>query len=135
VTRAPATDPERETIGVFADFVTDDDEVAVLAYADHDVVNFVGGAMVGVDADAMQDASGKAVLLDQGVEGFRGVLNVFASCLNSDYTKTLRLGEVTVLPGEVADDVKQLWRQPSGRRTYRVTVDDTGAGAIILYLG
>ena|SRR5689334_7303448 len=134
VAMGAADDPERDTTGIFAEFVTDDDELAALAYADHDVVNFVGGAMLGLEQEAMADASAKSLVLDDGLEGFREVVNVFASCLNTDYTKHLRLREVHRLPGQIGDDVKQLWRQPNGRRAYRVTVDDYGAGNLILYL-
>jgi hypothetical protein len=135
VTRAPATDPETDTTGVFAEFATDDDTLAVIAFADHDVVNFVGGALVGVDTSAMQDASGKAELLDETVDGFRRVAEALAATLNTDHTPALSLRGVHVLPQTLAEDVEELWRRPKGRRTYRVTVDDTGAGAIILYLG
>jgi hypothetical protein len=134
VAAGAADDPGRDTTGIFAEFVTDDDELAALAYADHDVVNFVGGAMLGLEQEAMTDASEKSLVLDDGLEGFREVVNVFASCLNTDFTKHLRLRDVHRLPGQLGDDVKQLWRQPNGRRAYRVSVDDVGAGNLILYL-
>jgi hypothetical protein len=134
VAAGAADDPGPDTTGIFAEFVTDDDELAALAYADHDVVNFVGGAMLGLEQEAMTDASDKSLVLDDGLEGFREVVNVFASCLNTDFTKHLRLREVHRLPGQLGDDVKQLWRQPNGRRAYRVSVDDVGAGNLILYL-
>jgi len=133
VTKAQAPDPERDARGVFAEFVTDEDELAVLAYADHDVVNYVGGAMVGLEVEGLQEAGEKAMLVDEGLEGFREVVNIFASCLNTDFTKHLRLADIHQLPGQLTDEVKQLWRQPHGRRAYRVTVDDYGAGVIILY--
>ena len=40
----------------------------------------------------------------------------------------------TSCPGELSDEIKQLWRKPGGKRGYRVTVDDYGAGTVILYL-
>ena len=135
VTRAQVADPERDARGLFAEFVTDNDELAVLAFADHDVVNFVGGAMVGHDVEALQEAGSKATLVDEGVEGFREVVNVFPSCLNCDFTPHLRLANVHLLPAQLQDEVKQLWRQPRGRRAYRVAVDDYGAGMMILYFG
>jgi len=133
VARAQVPDLERDARGVFAEFVTDDNHLAVLAFADHDVVNFVGGAMVGLEVEGLQDASGKAVLVDEGLEGFREVVNIFASCLSTDFTPHLRLTDITQLPGQLSDEVKQLWRQPRGRRAYRVTVDGFGSGFIILY--
>ncbi len=135
VTRAPAADPDTDAAGAFAAFVTGDDTLAVVAFADHDVVNFVGGSVVGLDTAAMQDASGKAVLLDESLDGFRRVADAFAACLNTDLTPVVRLRDVNAVADATADDVAQLWRQPKGRRTYRVTVDDTGAGAMILYFG
>ena len=135
VSRVQAPDPERDARGVFVEFVNDDNELAVLAFADHAVVNSVGGAMAGLEVEALKEATEKAMMNDDSTEGFREVLNVFASCLNSDFTKHLRLSNVNVLPGQLTDEVKQLWRQPRGRRSYKVSVDDYGAGTIILYLG
>src|SRR4051794_40965132 len=135
VRRTEAEDPSRDTTGVFAEFVTDDDELAVLGFVDHAAVNFVGGAMLDVAAETLVDASGKGVIDDDSLEGFREVLNIFASCLNSDFTKHLRLRTVQPVPGQLSDDVKQLWREPRGRRAYQVAVDDLGTGTLILYLG
>ena len=133
VSRTQTADPERDATGVFAEFVTGDDQLAVLGFADPDVVNFVGGAMMGLDVVALTDASAKAMVLNDSLEGFREVVNVFASCLNSDFTPHLRLANVHNLPGQLTDDVKQLWRQPRGRRAYSVSVDEHGGGIVILY--
>jgi hypothetical protein len=133
VSRKEAADPERDATGVFAEFVTDDDQLAVLGFADPDVVNFVGGAMIGLEVDALTAAGAKAMVLDDSLEGFREVVNVFASCLNSDFTPHLRLANVHILPGQLTDDVKQLWRQPRARRAYSVSVEEHGTGVIILY--
>jgi hypothetical protein len=135
VTRGETADPERDAIGVFAEWITDDGELAVLGFADHDAVNFTGGAMMSVDAAALEAASGKGSLNSEAVEGFREIVNVFASQLNSDFTKHLRLGNVQVLPGLLRDEVKQLWRAPRARRVFRVNVAGVGEGALIMYLG
>lgn len=135
VSRVQAADPERDTTGIFAEFVTDDDQLAVIAFADANVVNCVGGTMMGLEAETLSDASAKSMVLDDSLEGFREVVNVFASCLNSDFTPHLRLANVHSLPGQLTDDVKQLWRQPRGRRVYRVSVEEHGAGTVILYIG
>jgi hypothetical protein len=134
VKRAPADDPERDAAGVFAEYITDDDQLAILGFADHNAINFVGGAMLDLDCDALVDASAKGVVLDDGFEGFGEVLNVFASCFNTDYTPHLRLGSVHRLPGQLTDEVKQLWRQPRARRPYSVSIEDQGAGVLILYI-
>ena len=56
------------------------------------------------------------------------------SGLNGEYTPSLRLANVHQLPGELSEEIKQLWRKPGGKRGYRVTVDEYGAGTVILYL-
>jgi hypothetical protein len=135
VSRSSAPDPERDSTGVFAEYVTDDGELAVLGFADADAVNFVGGAMMGLETAALTDAGTKSLVLDDTLEGFREVVNVFASCLNSDFTPHLRLADVHNLPGQLGDGVKQMWRQPRARRAYTVSVEEHGEGTIILYLG
>ena len=67
-------------------------------------------------------------------DGFREVVNVFSSCLNSKYTPHLRLSQVTALPGRLTDDVKQLWRKPRGRRAFAIDLDEYGPGTAILYM-
>jgi hypothetical protein len=135
VVRSPAPDPESDATGVFAEFVTDDNQLAVLAYADSRVANCVGGALVDLTAQQIAEANDKLTVHDASLEGVREVLNIMSSCLNSEFTKHLRLGDVHNLPGQLTDDVKHLWRQPRGRRAYEVTVEDFGTGALILYLG
>jgi len=135
VRRAPASDPERDSTGIFAEFLTDDDRLAVLGFADPETINVVGGTMLGLETDALKEANEKRLVLDDSLEGFHEVVNVFSSCLNTRFTPHLRLGEVHNLPGQLSEDVKRLWRQPRGRRSYRVSVDDFGNGTLILYLG
>ncbi len=135
VSRAPSADPERDAHGLFAEFVNDDDQVAALAFIDHDVVNYVGGVMAAVEVETLQEASAKSAMHEASVESFREVVNVFASCLNSDYTPNVRLANIHPMPNHaLTDEVKQLWRAPRGRRVYRVSVEDFGSGQIILYL-
>jgi hypothetical protein len=134
VSKQDVQDPERDATGVFAEFVTDADELAVLAFADPELVNFVGGAIIETPLETIQAANQKRVLDDGCLDGFREVVNVFASCLNSKYTPHLRLSQVTVLPGQLTDEVKQLWRQPRGRRAFKVDLDAYGPGTAILYM-
>ncbi len=135
VKRTHAPDPERDATGVFAEYVTDDGQLAVIGYADPAVANSVGGALVEAAAASVQEANEKRIVLDASLEGFREVLNVMATCLNCEFTKHLRLGTVHVLPGQLTDELKQLWRQPRGRRAYEVAVEGYGAGSLVLYLG
>lgn len=134
VTRAHANDPEKDATGIIAEFVNDDDELAVVAFADHDVVNFVGGAINEIGEDALAEASGNATVLEQGVEGFRSVAGALPSCFKTDFTPGIRLREVKTLPTDLGEDSTELWRKPAGRRAFRVTVADSGAGMLIVYL-
>lgn len=134
VARAPFTGPEREVHALLAEFVTDDEQLAVLAYADHDVVNYVGGAMGSVEVETLQEANTKPELHGASVESFREVVNVFASCLNSEFTPHVRLANIHEFPGELSEEIKELWRAPRARRSYRVSVEDYGAGLINIYL-
>jgi hypothetical protein len=109
--------------------------LAALLYADAPAVDALGGSMLGLEAEAVAEAVEKAHVLDEAMEGVQEIANIFASCLNSDFTDHLRLREVHKLPGQLSDEVKQMWRAPRGRRSYRVEVPDFGDGNFILYLG
>ena len=50
-------------------------------------------------------------------------------------TPVVRMANVHRLPGDLSEEIKQLWRKPRGKRAYRITVDEYGAGNVILYLG
>src|SRR3954467_130839 len=134
VGRGQAPDPERDSTGVFAEYITDGDVLGALMYADAGAVDAIGGSMMGLEADAIAEASGKAHVLDEAMEGFQEIANIFASCLNSDFTEHLRLRETHKLPGQLSDEVKRLWRKPRARRSYRVEVSDIGDGHVVLYL-
>ncbi|MDZ4825145.1 MAG: hypothetical protein SGJ13_01630 [Actinomycetota bacterium] len=128
-----AQDPERDASGVFAEWINDSDELAVLGFGDHDIVNFAGGAMMGIEAAALVELGATGVLHEESIEGFREVGNVLTSCFNTDFTRHLRLRNLQKLPGQIEDDVKQLWRAPRARRAYRFSVENFGAGNLILY--
>lgn len=130
-----SADPEREPTGVMIEYVTDDDGLAAIAFCDHDVVNFVGGAIASVDVETVQEMNAKPTLNDAAVDGFREVANGLGTVLNGEYTPVVRLADVHRLPGELSDEIKQLWRKPAAKRAYRLTVADYGAGTVILYLG
>jgi hypothetical protein len=134
VARVQSAEPEREPTGVIVEYVTESDALAAIAFVDHDAVNFVGGARAAVEAETIQEINSRAKLHDAAIESFRDVANSLGSSLNSDYTPALRLAEVHRLPGELRDEIKQLWHKPRGKRGYRVTVDEYGSGTLILYL-
>ncbi len=134
VARAANAEPEREPTGVMVEYVADDDSLAAIAFADHDAVNFVGGAIAAVEAATIQEVNGTSTLHDAAVESFHDVATGLGETLNGEYTPQLRLSEVHQLPGELREEIKELWRKPAGKRAYRVTVDDYGSGTVILYL-
>ena len=94
------------------EYVTEDDTLAAIAFADHDAVNFVGGAIAAVEAATVQEMNSASTLHDAAVESFREVANGLGASLNGDYTPTVRLAEVHQLPGELSEEIKQLWRKP-----------------------
>jgi hypothetical protein len=135
VTRLASAEPEREPTGVMIEFVTGDDSLAAILFADHDAVNFLGGAIAAVEAETIQETNGRSTLHDAAVDNFRAVADGIATTLNGNYTPAVRLADVHRLPGDLSDQIKQLWRKPQGKRAYRLSVDNYGAGTFILYLG
>jgi hypothetical protein len=135
VARAEIADPPRDATGVFAEYINDDGDLAVLGYADARVANNIGGALVDLPDATITEANESQVLLDGSLEGFQEVLNILSSCLNSEYTRHVKLRAMRRLPGQIDDDVKQLWRSPRGRRGYRIDVEDRASGSLILYIG
>jgi hypothetical protein len=133
VVRVPSPEPVRELTGLIAAYVTDADSLAVV-FADHDVVNFVGGAIAAVEAGTIQEISKRTTRDDSAMQSFRAVVDGLGSSFNGEYTPPVRLSDVHQLPGELSEDIKHLWRRPRGKRAYRVTVDDYGSGMVILYL-
>jgi hypothetical protein len=134
VARTPVHDVDETMPGLLVEFLDEENALSVLAFADHDIVNYVGGAVSGVELERISAASGEKTVLDEGVEGLRPVLAALADCLNTEYTKSVRVGAVQALPAEPPEATTTLWQQPNGRRAYRVTVDEYGAGSLILYL-
>ena len=58
-----------------------------------------------------------------------------ASCMNTDYTPHLKLSGVQAVPGQLTEEVKQLWRSPRGRIAFQVTLEGAAEGLLIFYLG
>jgi hypothetical protein len=135
VVRLSTADPDREPTALMVEYVNADDSLAAIAFADHDVVNFVGGAIAAVEVAAIQETNNGTKLHDAAVERFHEVASGLEPSLNGEYTPVVRLANVHQLPGDLSEEIKQLWRKPRGKRAYRITVDDYGAGTVILYLG
>jgi hypothetical protein len=134
VTRLQSADPDREPTGAMIEYLAEDQTLAAIAFADHDAVNFVGGAIAAVEAATIQEANSASKLHDAAVEQFRQLALGLEGTLNGDYTPAVKLASVHQLPGELSEEIKQLWRKPRGKRAYRLTVDEYGAGTVILYL-
>ncbi len=134
VARVQSAEPDREPTGVMVEFVTNDQTLAAIAFADHDAVNFVGGAIASVETATIQETNNRTKLHDAALEQFRQVALGLEFSLNGDYTPPVKLASVHQLPGELSEEIKQLWRKPRGKRAYRLTVDEYGAGTVILYL-
>lgn len=130
---ADADDPQRETPGFFAEYVTDDDQLVALGFADHMLVNSVGAALAEIAPEAVAAANQNQQLEPGCIESFREVVNILASALNSPYTSHVRFLDAHVAPGPLPDPVKNLWRRPGARRAYRVAVSDEATGQLILY--
>lgn len=126
-------DPERDTPGVFAEYVTDDDSLVVCCFASHALVNAVGGALLDVEPNVAQESTAKSTVHDGCLDGFREAVNVLAAALNSEFTPHLKLRGVRSLPAEVTDELKALWRRPRARRSFFVSVKEYGEGALIVY--
>jgi hypothetical protein len=130
----PTVGPQRSPTGIIVEYVSDGDTPAAIAFCDHDAVNFVGGAIASVDANTVRDMNHKPALNDAAVDGFREVADGLGAALNGEYTPAVRLADVHRLPGALSDGIKELWRNPAAKRAYRLTVDDYGAGTVILCL-
>jgi hypothetical protein len=133
VTHVQSPEPERDSVGVFAEFV-DDETLAVLAFVDQAVVNAIGGTIGSIEADTIIEAISKATVLAEAVAGFREVIEGLSACIVSEFTKPVTFRDVHPLPGQLSEDIKQLWRQPGGRRSYRVSVEEYTPGTITLLL-
>jgi hypothetical protein len=134
VTRVQSAAPEREPTGVIAEYATPDHELGVLAFADRDAVNFIGGSIAAVEVETIRQVNGGGTLHDAAMEGFHEIANALGTCLNGDFTPPLELTAVHRLPGGLSEHIKDLWRKPAGKRGYRLTVNDYGSGTLILYL-
>ena len=74
VKSAGIDDPERDTPGVFAEYVTDDDELVVCCFAGLSLVNSVGGALLDVEPNVTQESTSKSMVHDGCLDGFREVV-------------------------------------------------------------
>src|SRR5690606_36804183 len=106
---------------------------AALAFADPTTVNYLGGTTAGLSADAIADASSRSEVLDESVDAFGAIAAAIASCMSTEYTPSVLNKALVRSTAELSDAVRQLWAAPAGKRVYRVTVDELGAGALHLF--
>ena len=117
------------------EYVTGDDSLAAIVFADHDAVNFLGGAIAAVEAETIQEMNNGSTLNDAAVDSFRAVADGIGTTLNGRVHARGPARRGPSAAGDLSDEIKQLWRKPQGKRAYRLSVDDYGAGTVILYLG
>lgn len=133
VRRESFDDPQSETPGVYAEYVDDGERLGLVCFANHELVNGFGAALAELDASVAHEANERSVVHDECLEGFREVVNVLASGMNTDLTPHVRIQGVRAVPGEVPDAVHALRKRPAARCSYRIALDDFGVGRLILY--
>jgi hypothetical protein len=134
VGRGPAGDVDADAPGLFAEYATADGDLAALVFADPNTVNYLGGTTAGLDAGAISDASSRSEVLDDSEAAFGAIAAAIASCMSTEYTNSVSNKAIVRTAAELTDAARQLWAAPAGKRVYRVTVDELGAGALHLFL-
>lgn len=129
--------PERDVDAylVFADYVTDDDEVGVVCVADLGLVASAGAALTLVPAAVAEESVRKKTLGEEMLlENFREIVNVMARLFNSGDTPHVRSRSVYEATEELPSDVLAIVEQPSARRDLGITVEGYGSGALSLFV-
>ena len=134
VARQPSAEPEREPTGMMVEYVTEDDSLAAIVVRGPRRRQLHGRCdRRGRVRDHPRGEQRVETARRRGGKLPRG-RGQSGGGLNGEYTPAVRLANVHQLPGELSEEIKQLWRKPGGKRGYRVTVDEYGAGTAILYL-
>ena len=111
------------------EYVTADDALAAIVFADHDVVNFVGGAIAAVEAATVQEVnSGVETARRGGGEFPRGRERSGHEPQQRVHARRSGSRTCTSCPVSSARRSSSSGASPRGKRGYRVTVDDYGVG-------
>jgi hypothetical protein len=127
-------DIDADAPAILAEFVSDQENVGALCLVDHRAAISLGGALVGVPPEVVQQAIDGYKLDDEAIENVREVVNVMAQLFNSEYTPHVRFRELHRQPGKLPDDTSELRRQPLASRAFKVSIDKYATGILSFML-
>src|SRR3954453_14376089 len=127
-------DIDADAPAILAEFVSDQDTVGALCLVDHRAAISLGGALVGVPPDAIQQAMHGYKLDDEAMENVREVVNVMAQLFNSDFTPHVRFRELHRQPGKLPDATNDLKRKPLAARHFKISIDKYADGILTFML-
>jgi hypothetical protein len=133
IDKQPAIDEDAPAI--LAEFVSDQDTVGALCLVDHRAAISLGGALVGVPPEAVQQAIDGYKLDDDAIDNVREVVNVMAQLFNSDFTPHVRFRELHRQPGKLPDGAQELRKKPLAARHFKVSIDGYADGNVSFMLG
>ena len=127
-------DIDTDAPAILAEFVSDQEAVGALCLVDHRAAISLGGALVGVPPEAVQQAIDGYKLDDEAVENVREVVNVIAQLFNSEFTPHVRFRELHRQPGKLPDEANALRRKPLAARHFKVSIDNYTDGTLTFML-
>jgi hypothetical protein len=126
---------DEDAPAILAEFVSDEETVGALCLVDHRAAISLGGALVGVPPEAVQQAVDGYKLDDDAIENVREVVNVMAQLFNSDFTPHVRFRELHRQPGKLPDGAQALRKKPLAARHFKVSIDGYVDGTVSFMLG
>jgi hypothetical protein len=126
---------DEDAPAILAEFVSDQETVGALCLVDHRAAISLGGALVGVPPETVQQAIDGYKLDDDAIENVREVVNVMAQLFNSDFTPHMRFRELHRQPGKLPDPAHDLKRKPLAARHFKVSVAKYASGQLSFMLG
>jgi hypothetical protein len=126
---------DEDAPAILAEFVSDQDTVGALCLVDHCAAISLGGALVGIPPESVQEAIDGYKLDDEAIENVREVVNVMAQLFNSDFTPHVRFREVHRQPGKLPEAASALRRKPLAARHFKVSIESYATGTVSLLLG
>ncbi|GGI08136.1 hypothetical protein GCM10011354_27590 [Egicoccus halophilus] len=123
--------PERPSY--LAGYRFDDGKAAAVAVADLDLAAAMAASIAMLPPMETRTQVQEAGELDEELlEFLHEVVNVAAKLMNSPTTPHVVFRELVPVPGEVAEDLVSIAREPSRRQDWHVTVDGYGEGLLTL---
>jgi hypothetical protein len=133
IEKQPTIDDDAPAI--LAEFVSDEETVGALCLVDHRAAISLGGALVGIPPEAVQQAIDGYKLDDEAIENVREVVNVMAQLFNSDFTPHVRFRELHRQPGKLPDAASDLKKKPLAARHFKVSIDKYASGTVSFMMG